>query len=247
MPLHDWSTQDDEVFHDFHCRWTAYLTDAMNADRLPGDLFARCEAGLKVEGSDGSDEEPVHRIPDIDVIRDPMDDLPGTAVAVAEAPPTAARTLVLTEQLKRLRRVAVRKGDGELVAMIEIVSRSNLASSQARSDFADKCVRLLSAGVHVVLLDLHPRRGRLLSVEELIARDYGFEDPAVRGEGQSLVTSVQAAPEPVAYFDPLRPGDRLPDSPLFIDAERYVPLPLEETYTETFERSPRKLKAAMAA
>ena len=132
MPLHDWSGQRDEVFHDFHNRWTTYLTDALNADRLPGDLYARSEAGLSIEGVDDPDEEPVPRIPDIDVIPDPMDDHPGSVVAAAETPPKAAVTLELTERAKRLRRVAVRRGEGELVAMIKIVSRSNLATAAVR-------------------------------------------------------------------------------------------------------------------
>ena len=247
MPLHDWSSQTDELFHDFRGRWTTYLTDALNGGVLPGEFVARSESGLTIAGLDEPEEESVHRVPDIDVIRDPLDDHPGSAVAVAAAPPVAATTLELTEQLQRLRRVAIRRGEGDLVAMIEIVPRANFATARARANLADKCLRLISANVHVVVLDLHPRRGRLAPIEELIARDFGFEETNVREEGQALLTSVVAGQSPTAYFNPISPGEPLPAAPLFVSEERYVPLPLKETYTETFDRFPRQVKVRFAA
>ena len=246
MPLHDWSTQNAEVFHDFHNRWTTYLTDFLNDGLLPGDLFARSEAGLKVTTPDDGLSAAGSKAyePDIDVVRTPFDDEPGTAVAVAAAEPRAAVRREFTSGRPRQRSVAVRRHGGELVAAVEVVSHKNLGSTAERMRLADKCVALLDAGVHVVVLDVHPRRGGLPAVEELTAAAWPEDDATpVRGEGEALIAAYRAGEPTGAYYDPLSPGDRLPESPLFVCRERYVPLPLETTYAQTFDRLPRQVKA----
>ena len=68
MPLHDGSTQNEEVFHDFHLRWTGHLVEHLNSGALPDSLFARGEAGVAIDERDGSDE--YRREPDVSVVRD---------------------------------------------------------------------------------------------------------------------------------------------------------------------------------
>ena len=248
MPLHDWSSQTAEVFHDFHNAWVIHIKESLNDGVLPGNLFARSEAGVDIESSaDGGGADRVHRVPDVDVVRNRFDDDPGGVVAVAEAPPKAKRSLRLAAQLERQKRVAVRTGGGELVAAIEVVSHANLASTAERLRFADKCVRLIDSGVHVAVLDLHPRAGTTPPVEELIVRECGRESAAVRNEGEALVTSIHAVPAPDAYFDPVRPGEPLPATPLFVGSEHYVRMPLAESYDRAFRGLDRRTKGELAA
>jgi hypothetical protein len=40
MPLCDWSKVNPALYHHFHQRWIAEITDSLNAGHLPTDLFA---------------------------------------------------------------------------------------------------------------------------------------------------------------------------------------------------------------
>jgi hypothetical protein len=42
-------------------------------------------------------------------------------------------------------------------------------------------------------------------------------------------------------------GDPLPASPLFLESDLYVPLPLEDTYTAAFRGIPRHLTEVLTA
>ena len=99
MPLHDWSTQIDEVFHDFHLRWSGNLTEALNQGVLPGDLFARCEANIAIDEGDGSDE--YRREPDVSVVTDPFGGEPGGVLKMTAATPETDIVLETEGYLER--------------------------------------------------------------------------------------------------------------------------------------------------
>lgn len=42
-PIHDWSQVDAGLFHHFHQRWIAAISDALNAGGLPPDYYALAE------------------------------------------------------------------------------------------------------------------------------------------------------------------------------------------------------------
>ena len=48
--------------------------------------------------------------------------------------------------------------------------------------------------------------------------------------------------EVVAYVEPAAVGDTLPDMPVFLTTDRYVPCPLEETYETAWEQFPAPLR-----
>jgi hypothetical protein len=55
---------------------------------------------------------------------------------------------------------------------------------------------------------------------------------------------------PEAFIEPAAVGESLPEMPLFLTAEVYVPLPLEATYQATWQALPgfwRKVLEAPAA
>ncbi len=45
-----------------------------------------------------------------------------------------------------------------------------------------------------------------------------------------------------AYVEPVAVGDPLPELPIFLDPETYVPAPLESTYQLTWSKCPDALK-----
>ncbi len=43
MPIHDWTRVNAGIFHHFHHRWIAALSDALNEGVLPPDYYALAE------------------------------------------------------------------------------------------------------------------------------------------------------------------------------------------------------------
>ena len=73
----------------------------------------------------------------------------------------------------------------------------------------------------------------------MIARDEPFELPADKPLTLAAYTNGSAT---TAYVEPVAVGDVLPDMPIFLTPERYVPCPLEATYLTTWGVFPGALK-----
>jgi hypothetical protein len=106
--------------------------------------------------------------------------------------------------------------------------------------FVTKAVEALDLGVHVLLLDLlrpgaHDPRGMRAAVWNEF--DEGPHDlPAL----EPLTLASYAAGPPVnAYLEHLAVGGALPEMPLFLSPDRYVPVPLEATYQAAYRGVPR--------
>jgi hypothetical protein len=56
------------------------------------------------------------------------------------------------------------------------------------------------------------------------------------------LAAYDAGPPPVAYVEPVAVGDALPDMPIFLKPDFYVPAPLEETYAATWHHFPAPMK-----
>ncbi len=54
----------------------------------------------------------------------------------------------------------------------------------------------------------------------------------------TLVSYAWDGEEPVAYVEPTAVGQALIDMPLFLTAERYVYVPLEQTYSAAYRGMP---------
>jgi hypothetical protein len=141
--------------------------------------------------------------------------------------------------------LAIRTADRDrLVALLEIVSPGNKASRREMERFLRRITSALEHGYHLLVIDLclpsdfdpHGVHGAIW--ESLC--DEGFEGPADR---LLTVASYVAAECPTAYVEPLAVGDVLPDMPLFLAADRYVSVPLEETYLQAWAGFPGPWKA----
>lgn len=238
MPIHDWTRVRANRFHHFHQTWTPLIAAALNGGLLPDGYLALAEQII------GGPE------PYVVTLMLPVEPGPESVggLAVADVPPRV-RVKVQADAIQYARkanRVTVRHPDGEVVAVIEIVSPGNKESQHAVRAFARKCVEFLLAGVNLLIVDLFPPSKRdPLGIHKLIwdrLKDEPFELPA---DKPLTLASYSAGGVITAYVENVGVRDTLPDIPIFLTAERYVPCPLESTYRAAWDVFPKGLKGAL--
>lgn len=164
MPMHDWTRVDAGIFHGFHALWIAALNNALNGGLLPRGFYAYPEQHV---GRYIADLITLHTAaPHVS----PPPDVSG-GLAVAEAPPRVRYKDELSPSDRARRRtLAVRDVSGHrLVAVLEIVSPSNKDRRDHVEELAGKIDGLLSAGVHVLLVDPFPPE-RIMGQNDLFER-----------------------------------------------------------------------------
>jgi hypothetical protein len=237
MPIHDWTRVRPNRFHDFHQRWTIAICNALNAGRLPPGYFAM------VEQKAGGPEPDVITLE----LTPPAGSAPG-GVAVALQPPKT-RFVTRSEAAgyaRKANRITVRHPDGDVVAVLEIVSPGNKDSRHAVRAFARKAVEFLQAGVHLLIVDLFPPGRRDPQGIHKVIWDRLRDEPFTLPSDKPLtVVTYAAGTETVAYVEPVAVGDPLPDMPVFLTTDRYVPCPLEATYQTAWEQFPAPLKGPL--
>ena len=243
MPMHDWTAKPAGTYHHFHQSWTIRLIDALNGGRLPPGYFALTDQ--RVEGWE----------PDVVALRGPSprgkSPAPTGGVAVAERPPLARRvTRPETDTgayARRANRIAVRHAEGEVVAVIEIVSPGNKDRPHSVNQFVEKVRDFLRKGVHVLFVDPfppgdHDPRG-LDAAVWAVWTDATDDRPA---DKPLTAASYDAGNPFAAYVEPLGVGDLLPEMPLFLQPDIYIPCPLEESYMATWNALPPQVREVAA-
>jgi hypothetical protein len=237
MPIHDWTRVRSNRFHDFHQSWTIAIRNQLNSGLLPAGYFAMVEQ--KAGG-------PEANVITLDLTPSARPTSGGVAV---DLQPPKARFVTRAEAAgyaRKANRIAIRHPDGDVVAVIEIVSPGNKDSRHAIRAFARKAVELLQAGVHLLIVDLFPPSRRdPQGIHKILwdrVRDESFTLPP---DKPLTVAAYAAGTEMVAYVEPVAVGDPLPEMPLFLTAERYVQCPLEATYQVAWEQFPPPLKGPL--
>jgi len=222
MPVHDWTRVDAGLFHHFHHQWINTLCNSLNAGKLPSDFFALVEQN----------------------VRDDSDDNNG-GVALATAPPRTRLTKKTEAEsyLTKTNRISVRHRHGKVVAVIEIVSPGNKGSKAAFRSFVEKTAELVLQGIHLLVIDLFPAGPRdRQGIAKAIWDEFIVEEFEQFPDNPLTVLSVDAGSERAIYVEPVAVGDVLPDMPLFLQPESWVPAPLESTYLETWRHFPAPMK-----
>ena len=240
MPIHDWSRVRANRFHHFHQDWTVEIARALNRGLLPDGFLAMAE---QITGG-----------PEPDVVTLSLPIYPGdgaaSGLAVADMPP---RSRLKTESdaviyARKANRLTIRHPDGEVVAVIEIVSPGNKDSKHAIRSFARKAAEFLFGGVHLLIIDLFPKNPRNpQGIHKLIwdrIRDEPYEQPP---DKPFTLAAYSAGSTITGYVEPVGVGDPLPDMPIFLTPDRYVPCPLESTYQASWDGFPHALKAPLLA
>lgn len=241
MPMHDWTSEDAGIYHDFHHGWIQEIKSHLNRGLLPPDCYALAEQVAAGFGPDVLTLQERNGSPDTDA---------HGGIATLTRP----KTKHVVEQVRGLRqrrksRVVVRHvSDDRIIAMIEIVSPGNKASAKAFRAFVEKASDLLEQRLHLVFLDPLPPgprdpQGIHAAIWEDSTGDGSFVLPA--NEPLTLV-SYESGDVLRAYIETLAVGDRLPDLPLFLAPEFYITLPLEAMYQAAWETVPARWQRVIA-
>ncbi len=239
MPIHDWTRVKAGTFHHFHQRWIGALGDALNTGLLPAGYFA-----LADQRAGG---------PEPDVVTLRLPEQPGAhpeagGVAVTAVLPKTRFRLEAdaANYARRADRLTIRHDDGDVVAVIEIVSPGNKDSAHAIRSFTRKAAALLHAGIHLLVVDLLPPNRRNPQGIHKAIWDRIRDEPFVLPPDKPLtLAAYSAGATTVAYVEPVGVGDPLPDMPIFLTPEHYVACPLEATYQTTWGVFPGPLKARL--
>ncbi len=238
--IHDWSKVDAGLFHHFHQRWISALSDELNAGKLPAGYFALAE------------QYAGERVPDVLTLHLPQSaeagegDGPGISIATVPPRTTVVRSSEIESYARRADRIVVRHRSGDVVSVIEIVSPGNKSSKSAIESFVKKAVDLLLSGVHLLIVDLFPPSKRDPQGIHPLIWDEFLEEPFELPAGKPLTLAAYVGgPVKTAYIEPVGVGDELPEMPLFLTPERYVPTPLAATYETTWNVCPQPLKEAV--
>lgn len=241
MPVHNWPRTPPALFHHFHQFWSVGLCTALNDGRLPQGFYALVEHAIGL-------------VPDVLTLQQQPNRFNGPrprgGLAVADTPPKTRFITRAEEDIYAAKAncVVVRMSAGAVVAVIEIISPGNKASHYALRAFVEKTADLLRHDINVLVIDLFPPSVRdPQGIHPLIwatVREEHFELPP---DKPLTLAAYSAGPPRAAYVEPVAAGDPLPDMPVFLDADTYVPVPLEATYQETWERCPREFRDAVIA
>jgi hypothetical protein len=242
MPIHDWTRVPAGTFHAFHNAWITFLQKSLNEGLLPPDYYA---LGEQRAGAVEADVLTLHS----EASAEPRSS--GASQAVLEHPPRvqieqkADSDLLFFE--RRRRTLVLRHISGDrVVALLEIASPSNKHSRHAVEDYCGKVWDSLLGGVHVMSLDLLPPgrtnpHGLHGQIWEAVS---GSNDPV--SDEPFALASYLAAQEITAFVEPCQVGDKLVPMPLFLTPDRYINVPLEETYTSAFETLPATWRERLA-
>ncbi|HEX5442459.1 MAG TPA: DUF4058 family protein [Pirellulales bacterium] len=227
MPTHDWTKVDAGIFHDFHQSWITEIKRALNQGRLPPDYYALAE---QIAGGLG---------PDVLTLQSPTRDAhrledPTCAVALAEHPPQVQFHLRAEGDWHAAKANAVvirHVSDHRVISILEIVSPGNKSSVHGLHAFVNKAVEMLQSGIHLLVVDVFPPGPRDPQGIHKAIWDEVADNPFALPANQRLTLAAYAARAwPEAFVEAVAVGDRLPDMPLFLSGDFYVPVPLEAAY-----------------
>lgn len=207
----------------FHAAWAAAIARLLNAGVLPSGYYA-----VPLVDRDGPVEVDVatlHDAGEFSVAAGEPEPWTAPAPAVAVAVDLPGQDAVEVQ-------VFADDGDPRLTAAIELVSPRNKDRPVARQAFAVKCVGYLQQGSSVVVVDtvttrradLHAGILALLQTDNAILAAEPLSAVAYRVVGRDEGGQLQLWPTALAV------GAALPTLPLWIDADRAVPLDLEASY-----------------
>jgi hypothetical protein len=236
MSIHDWSRVDANLFHDFHQTWTIAIRNDLNSGLLPKGYSALVE------------QHAGWLVPDVIALQRRGGQGPaGGAVITATGPKT--RHVLRAEHEDSAARgncITIRHPLGRVVCVIEVVSPGNKGSRSALRSFVEKAAEFLRGGVNLLIVDLFPPSGRdPQGIHKAIwdeIEEQPFELPA--DKPLTLAAYVAGVPK-TAYVEPVGVGDVLPEMPAYLDADSYVPVPLEATYEETWATCPEAMREAV--
>ncbi|MCI0460616.1 MAG: DUF4058 family protein [Gemmataceae bacterium] len=235
MPIHDWTRVEAGIFHDFHHTWITEIKRALNRGLLPPPYYALAE---QIAGGLG---------PDVLTLQGPTNGAAAVAepiggVAVATAPPRVQYRLRAEPDLyaAKAKAIVIRHASNHrVIAILEIVSPGNKNTRHGLRALVNKVVEILRAGVHLLIVDLFPPGSRDPQGIHKAIWDEFIDNDFVLPSGKPLTLAAYiGGPYPEAFIEPMAVGAALPEMPLFLTPDVYIPVPLEATYQSAWEAVP---------
>jgi hypothetical protein len=90
-----------------------------------------------------------------------------------------------------------------------------------------------------------PTTSAACRIHKAIWDQFREEDLELPADKSLTLASYDAGPDYVAYVEFVGVGDELPEMPLFLKPEIYVPTPLEATYQAAWSVFPKPLKGLL--
>jgi hypothetical protein len=242
MPMHDWTRVKAGTYHNFHFLWLSTITNRLNAGLLPAGYFAMAE---QIVGRPETDVVTLQ----LDSGAKPARGSGGGVAVVHERPNTKFVLSFPLDQeryARRAGRIAIHHELGNVVAVIEIVSPGNKDRKHSLRAFVEKVVDLILQDVNMLVIDpfppgVHDPQGINKAICDELADDL-FELPP---DKPLTLAAYQVEPVKKAFIEAMAVGDNFPDMPLFLEAEAYVSVPLEETYQTTWNVLPAELRSLL--
>jgi len=248
MPIHDWIRVNAGTWHDFHLSWIAELRNALNDGLLPDDYYAQAE----LIGPFGPDVLTLQEAGAVDVIPnsdDALDSLKVGGVAVAMRPPPTRWTAQaeMDDYVSKRRTMVIRHSSNDrIVALIEIVSPGNKSTRHALTSFVEKAVEAIYRGYHLLIVDLFPPGPRdPHGIHEAIWSEIVNDRVELPANEPLTLVSYASGLTKHAYIEPTAINHALIDMPLFLTPDRYIPVPLEETYLAAYHGVPRRWRVVL--
>ncbi|MEK6257584.1 MAG: DUF4058 family protein [Planctomycetota bacterium] len=245
MPMHDWTRVEAGIFHAFHHDWLTEISRTLNRGLLPTEYYSLPE---QVTGRFGPDVLTLQVGDNSDGLNGHDDSGGGTALMARPR----TRFVMESEEafyVRRQKSIVIRHVSGDrVVAVIEIVSPGNKSGLQPFRDFVNKACQLLERSIHLLIVDPFPPtprdpKGVHTAIWEFI-QDAPFSPPA---DEPLIFSSYECDIVTRAYLETTAVGKPLPEMPLFLEPGGCVMVPLEETYTTTFEAMPRRWRSVLVA
>jgi hypothetical protein len=142
----------------------------------------------------------------------------------------------------------VRSSEGDVVAIIEIVSPGNKHSRASIESFVKKAVEFLRAKINLLIIDLFPPTNRdPQGLHQLIWEQIENEPFELPVDKPLTLVAYSSGDCITAYIEPVAVGDELPPMALFLTPYSHVPTPLADTYETTWNVCPKPLRDAVLA
>lgn len=244
MPIHDWRLVDASIFFSFHFSWTVELSQVLNSGLLPSEYYALTET---IGHSSGSLFQSFQHPPNSPIIVEE----PNGGVDRYAVPPQArfharAEGEVYSANAKSV--VIRHQSNHRVIAAVMIVSPGNKSNRHGMRNVLEKAVSALRSGIHLLLVDLfppgpHDPQGIFKVIWDELS-DSDFTLP--KGKPLTL-TAFNADRNLEAYVEPVAVGDTLPEMPLFLTPDVYIPIPLEATYLSAWKVFPDPWREVVAA
>jgi hypothetical protein len=235
MPIHDWSRVSPGTFHNFHTLWIGTITTTLNDGLLPDDYYALCEQDAADVG------------PDVLTLRARESAGNGGVTAVTQAPPKVQVTASTEMEFyaSRQRKLVIRhSSDDSIIALLEIVSPANKRGRKPFRAFVEKAVAALAHGYHLLLINLQPPGNRdRQGIHGAIWSEISDESYAGPPDRPFTLAAYAAGHRIRAFVNRVAVSDVLPDMPLFLTPDDYVPVPLESTYQDAWRGVPKRWRS----